>query len=296
MRALITGVTGQDGSYLAEHLADVGGWDVVGLVRGQRVERQEWLAELVPALRFVAGDLTDAGSLHRALAEHQPEVVFHLGAQSAPGVGWSQPVLTADVTGLGTLRLLDAVTATTPDAAVVVAGSLATHGPYGAAKLFTRAVCDDYRRRGLRVSVAVFGGHHSPRRGPEFLSRKVTRAVARIAAGRQQDLTLGSLSRRQDWGSAQEYAQLLPRLLDLPADDYVISTGIPYSAQEWVARAFAAAGLEWTDHVVTDPTLNQPTDVTVLSAPPDPRLRWLPQTSLDELIASMVHHDMRALV
>lgn len=290
MRALITGVTGQDGSYLAQQLTG-DGWDVIGMIRGQRTDRREWLAKLAPQLLFISGDLTDSASLYNAVDAVNPDVVFHFGAQSAPATGWQQPIMTADVTGLGTLRLLDAVARCAPDAAVVAAGSLATHGPYGAAKTFARAICADYRQRGARVSMAVFGGHHSPRRGPEFLARKVTRAAARIAAGQQHTITLGSLERRQDWGWSPDFTVVLPRLLDLPPDDYVMSTGVPYSTQDWVAMAFAAVDLDWRDHVVSDTGCDQPTDVPILSAPPDPRLCWKPRVDIAELAEWMVREE-----
>lgn len=294
MRALITGITGQDGSYLAEQLTG-DGWAVTGLVRGQRVGRREWLSRRAPGVMFADGDLTDAASLHRAVSSCEPDVIFHLGAQTSPAAGWTQPVMTADVTGLGALRMLDAVAACAPDAAVVVAGSLATHGPYGAAKTFARAICADYRDRGLRVSVAVFGGHHSPRRGPEFLARKVTRAVARIAAGKQSGLTLGPLNRIQDWGWAPDFMSVLPSLVTLPPDDYVISTGVPHSAQSWVQAAFATTGLDWLDHVTINESFGQPADVPAVTGQPDSRLDWKPRVDFADLVAWMVHEDMEGL-
>lgn len=291
MRALVTGATGQDGSYLAEHLTALG-YQVWAMIRGQDNPKQAWLAERMPGLRFVAGDLLDQPSLHAAVQEAKPDEVYNLAAISSPGLAWQQPVLTGEVTGLGALRLFEAVRVDAPDARVVQAASIATHGPYGAAKLFARTAAADYRTRGLHVSCAVFGGHHSPRRGLSFFARKVTHAAAQIRSGYMSHVELGSLARVQDWGNAVDFVHQLPHLAGLDPDDYVMSTGAPFSAQQWVETAFTVVGLHWRDHVVLRPELGNVTDVPVLSAAPDPRLGWQPDTDHVGLVRWMVEADL----
>jgi GDPmannose 4,6-dehydratase len=291
LRALITGCTGQDGSYLAEHLHKAG-YEVWGLIRGQDNPRREWLEQLVPGIVLVPGDLIDQPSLHDAVATCRPDEVYNLAAISSPSLAWKQPVLTAEVTGLGVVRLLEAVGVVAPKARVVQASSIANHGPYGAAKLFGHTVAADYRERGLHVSCAVFGGHHSPRRGRSFFSRKVTAGAAAIAAGRADRLELGSLTRVQDWGNACDFAAQLPVVASLPPSDYVMSTGDPRSAQEWVAAAFGCVDLDWREHVKTDMSLGNVTDVPVLSAAPDRRLGWEPDRDFTGLVRWMVEADL----
>jgi GDPmannose 4,6-dehydratase len=295
MKAFVTGITGQDGSYLAEHLL-AEGWRVTGLVRGQDNPKVAWLRSLVPTagerLRLINGDLTDDSSLRAALFGSEPDVIFNLGAISSPGMAWGQPVHTAEVTGLGALRLLQAMATIVPKAHFVQASTIAHHGPYGAAKLFAQTCVADFRERGFHVSCAVFGGHHSPRRGVSFFSRKVTRAAAEIADLRLDKLHLGSLKRRQDWGWADDFMAVLPRLAcDLPPADYVMSTGQPHSVERWVQLAFAHVDLDWHDYVTIDPLLGNVTDVPVLSAAPSSALNWRPRQDLTGLIATMVDAD-----
>lgn len=295
MKAFITGITGQDGSYLAEQLlAD--GWKVTGLIRGQDNPKAAWLRDLVPTagerLRLINGDLTDDSSLRAALFGSEPDVIFNLGAISSPGMAWGQPVHTAEVTGLGALRLLQAMATVAPKARFVQAATIAHHGPYGAAKLFAQTCVADFRERGFHASCAVFGGHHSPRRGISFFSRKVTKAAAAIADGRLDKLHLGSLQRSQDWGWAEDFMSVLPQLAcELAPGDYVMSTGHPHSVQRWVQLAFAHVDLDWRDHVVTDPRLSNVTDVPILSAQPSWELNWRPRQDLTGLIATMVDAD-----
>lgn len=297
MKAFVTGVTGQDGSYLAEHLL-AEGWDVIGLVRGQDNPKAEWLLNsviderMLGRLQLVAGDLTDDASLRMALSAYEPDVIFNLGAISSPGMAWGQPVHTAEVTGLGALRLLQAMVTIVPKAHFVQATTIARHGPYGAAKLFAQACVADFRERGFHASCAVFGGHHSPRRGVSFFSRKVTKAAAEIADGRVEKLHLGTLTRRQDWGWANDFMAVLPRLAcDLAPGEYVMSTGRPHSVQRWVELAFAHVGLDWHDHVILDPHFGNVTDVSVLSAYSSQSLHWEPRQDFEALIASMVDAD-----
>lgn len=295
--ALIIGASGQDGSYLAEHLIDLGYDNVYGLIRGAHEShpRYEWLSETIPRLQLIGGDLLDAGSLREAIWETEPDEIYNLGAVSSPGQAWQQPMLTAEVTGLGVLRLLEIVHSFDWGTRVVQAGSLATHGPYGAAKTYARAICADYRQRGLNVSVAVLGGHHSPRRAPCYFSRKVTKAVAAIAAGAAIKLKVGSLERMQDWGWASEFVRFLPRLAELEPDDYVISTGWPHSCLEWVEAAFKVVDLDWYDHVISDVRQGNVTDVPMISAQPDERLGWIPLDDFQHLVATMVMADVDAL-
>ena len=292
MKALITGITGQDGSYLAQHLVEKG-YEVWGLIRGQDNPKEDWLRSLVPTAKLVAGDLLDELSLHNAVCEIRPDEVYNFAAVSSPGLAWQQPVLTAETTGIGALRLFEAVRKCAPNARVLKAASIANHGPYGAAKLFAQTVAADYRERGLHVSCAVFGGHHSPRRGKSFFARKVTSAVARIRVDGVGGLTLGSLRRSQDWGWAPDFVKQLPHLLGIEPDDYVMSTADPHSAAEWVEEAFAVANLDWRDHVQFNPSLGNVTDVATLTAEPDPRLQWHPNQDFKGLIRWMVEEDGR---
>lgn len=297
MRVLITGVTGQDGSYLAERLA--GQHEVFGMVRGQWSQQQAWIAGLVPGLTLLNGDLLDQTSLIQALQAAQPDVVFNLAGISAPGLSWLQPELAGQVTGLGVLRLLEAVRIVAPGAHVVQASSIAVHGPYGAAKLYAAAVCRDYTERGFRVSQAVLGGHHSPRRSPEFLSRKVTLAVAAAAravggdAPEAEPLRLGPLTRSQDWGRATDFVAALEEIgyRDEPGE-FVVSTGQPHTSEEFVAAAYAAAGMYWREHVVHDDRYAQPSDVPSLTGQPDQRLAWRPDTDFVGLVRDLVLAEM----
>jgi GDPmannose 4,6-dehydratase len=303
VRALITGIFGQDGSYLAE-LLDHDGNEVHGLVHRHGDPRQARMTErLTPGVRFVEGDLTDTGSLIRAIEEADPEVIFHLGAVSAPAAGWVAPTAMAEVTALGTLRLLEATReAITGDVHVVTAGSIATHGPYGAAKTYSRAIAADYRARGMRVSTAVLGGHHSPRRSPMFFSRKVTLAAATIrhhldAGDHPKPLLLGPLARSQDWMDARDVVSALATIATLDeADDYVISTNEPHTCEAWAREAFAAVDLDWQEWVrAGEESLAQPTDVPTLSAWPT-LPHWRPVTDFGHLVKWMVEADSDRLI
>lgn len=290
MKALITGATGQDGSYLSQYLLDLG-YEVWGLVRGQDNPKGEWLLSVAPGIRIAKGDLLDELSLHTAVSSIMPDEIYNFGAISSPSLAWEQPILTAEVSGIGALRLFEAVRKCSPKTRILQASSIANHGPYGAAKLFAQTVAEDYRTRGLHVSCAVFGGHHSPRRGRSFFARKVTAAVADISAGVADRLILGSLDRVQDWGRAPDFVAQLPNLLKLDPDDYVMSTGDPHSAEEWVAEAFAVKDLDWHDWVTHDPSYGNVTDIAALTATPDPRLNWTPDTDFKGLIQWMVEEN-----
>jgi GDPmannose 4,6-dehydratase len=292
VRVLITGVTGQDGSYLAEQLYGCG-YEVFGLIRGQNNPRQEWIKKLVPSITLIEGDLLDQSSLYSALSIAMPDEIYNLAAISAPALGWKQPILTAEVTGLGTLRLLEAMTVVSPQAHFLQASSLALHGPYGAAKTFAQAIVRDYRERGYHASDIVMGGHHSPRRGTEFISRKVTRAAAMISVGKQSSLALGPLDRVQDWGWAPNFTRAMREITRRTPDTYVVSTGDPHSAKEWVQTAFECVNLDWQDYVVQDNAYRQPTDVPTLTAQPDIRLDWRPDRDFKGTIMAMVLADLQ---
>jgi GDPmannose 4,6-dehydratase len=317
-RALITGVTGQDGSYLAEQLG-AAGWEVAGLVHGQEEPKWEWVQDLVPHLRLIQGDLLDQGSLMRALAEATPDVVFNLGALTFVGTSWAQPVVTAEVTGLGCLRMLEAIRLTNPDIRFVQASSsemfgnagssrvplglespFAPYSPYAAAKVLAHHATVNYRESyGMHASAAIMFNHESARRGTEFVTRKVTKAVAAIAAGRQDHVTLGRLHPCRDWGWAPDYMRGLQLMaaLDEPSD-FVLATGESHSVAEWCDAAFSAAGLDWHDYVRHDPALCRPAEVDFLQGDASRArevLGWKPSVLFRELAALMVSHDMAAL-
>ena len=282
MRALITGVTGQDGSYLAEQLT-ADGWEVYGLIRGQRNPKREWIASLVPTMRLIDGDLLDQSSLQRALVESEPDVVFNLGALTFVGMSWDQPTLMTEVTGLGALRMLEAIRAINPRIRFVQASSSEQFGavrespqrettpfwprsPYGVAKLFAHHVTVNYRESyGIHASAAIMFNHESPRRGPEFVTSKVIHGALDIAAGATGPLRLGNLEARRDWGWAPDFMRALPLIAmqDQP-DDFVLATGEMHSVAELCELAFAWVGLDWRDHVVSDPALFRPADVNEL--------------------------------
>lgn len=308
MRYLVTGVTGQIGWYCAKNLAEAG-HKVFALVRGQRDP------VLPPNVEMVRGDLLDATSLIVALHVHRPDVVFNFGALTAIGQSWGTPELMSEVTGLGVLRLLDAVRVVDKDIRVVQASSadqfgdmaswdepadegtpFAPRSPYGVAKQFAHDMCVSYRQAyGMHISTAIQFNVTSPRHGTEFVIPKVAKAVAEIKQGRQKTLTLGSLNVIRDWGYAGDTARAYPLIAaeDLP-DDYVIATGQATSLKYLVERAFYTVGLDWQDHVVQDDaSLARPADVEVRvgdAGKARDLLGWAPTLTLDELIDVMVGH------
>lgn len=295
MRILVTGPFGQDGSYLIEQLDSE--HEIWALVHRHGDPRQEWLSHLAPGVQFVEGSLTDSGSLLAAVDDIRPETVFHLGAISAPAAGWSAPEDMGQVTALGTLRLLQAVRAIMgDDCHTIVAGSIATHGPYGAAKTYSSTIARDFRQQGQNVTTLHFGGHHSPRRARHFFGRKVTLGAARIAdtlaLGRTPDkLKLGPLNRSQDWMSALDAVSTLQLAMRLPGPgEHVVSTGDPHTSQQWVETAFAACDLDWREWVEQDNNFAQPTDVPSLTAMPT-FPTWLPLMGFQPLVQWMVDAD-----
>lgn len=315
-RALITGITGQDGPYLAAHLA-AAGWEVHGMVRGQPRRDRDEVQRLVPGLTLAEGDLLDQPSLHRVLAETEPDVVFNLAALTFVPLSFRQPVLTADVTGTGVIRLLEAIRITDPSIRLVQASSSEMFGnapespqheetrfcpasPYAAAKALAHHAVVNYRDSyGMHVSTAIMFNHESPRRGPEFVTRKISLGVAAIAAGRADSLTLGRLDTRRDWGWAPEYMAALPLIADRDTpDDFVLATGESRTVLEFAQAAFAAAGLDCARYVRSDPALFRPAEVTALEGDPAKArevLGWKAAIPFGEIARRMVMADMAAV-
>ncbi|HMV70325.1 MAG TPA: GDP-mannose 4,6-dehydratase, partial [Myxococcota bacterium] len=286
--ALITGVTGQDGSYLAELLL-ARGYSVYGLVRRSSSADAWRIAGIRDRLTLLDGDLLDQGSLLRAIEESAPDEVYNLGAQSFVGRSWREPVHTAEVTGLGALRVLEAVRALRPQARVYQAstsemygdlgdrpatadGPFAPRSPYGTAKLFAHTTAIAYRASyGMFVATGILFNHESPRRGVEFVTRKVCRAAARAAAGDPEPLRLGNLDARRDWGWAPDYVEAMWRMLQHERPlDLVVATGETRSVRDLCAAAYGCVGLDWRDHVRADASLLRPADIGALRGDPGP--------------------------
>ncbi|WP_283134076.1 GDP-mannose 4,6-dehydratase [Rhizohabitans arisaemae] len=325
-RALITGITGQDGSYLAEHLLREG-YDVWGLVRGQANPRVTRVRRLLEDIRFVGGDLLDQGSLISAVEKVQPDEVYNLGAISFVPLSWEQAELTAEVTGMGVLRVLEAIrvcsgisSSRSPKSGQIrfyQASSSEMFGqvrespqtertpfhprsPYGVAKTYGHFLTQNYRESyGMFAVSGILFNHESPRRGAEFVTRKVSLGVARIKLGLASELRLGNLDARRDWGYAGDYVRAMHLMVaaDRP-DDYVIGTGRTHSVRELVAAAFEAVGLDWERYVVFDQSLRRPAEVDLLCADPKEakaRLGWEPSVSFEDLVAMMVESDIALL-
>ena len=315
--ALITGITGQDGSYLAELLL-AQGYQVVGLLRRTSTTSIERIGHIQDRLTLVSGDLTDEVSLINLLREYRPREVYNLAAQSFVQVSWSQPVLTGETTALGVTRLLDAIRIVDPEIRFYQASSSEMFGrvrqvpqdeatpfyprsPYGVAKVYGHWITVNYRESyGLFAASGILFNHESPRRGLEFVTRKVTHGAARIAAGLQDELRLGNLDARRDWGYAGDYVRAMAAMLqrDEPRD-YVIATGQTHSVRELCEVAFGALGLSWEDHVVTDPSLLRPAEVDLLvgdATRAEHELGWRADVDFYRLIEMMVAADRAALV
>jgi GDPmannose 4,6-dehydratase len=325
-RALITGVTGQDGSYLAEHLLRLG-YEVWGLVRGQANPRMRELRRILGDIQLIRGDLLDQGSLINAVERVQPEEVYNLAAISDVAMSWEQAELTGDVTGVGVLRLLEAIRVYSGISASrsVPSGQIRFYqasssemfglaekspqneetpfhprSPYGVAKVYGHYLTQNYRESyGMFAVSGILFNHESPRRGPEFVMRKITLNAAKIKLGYEQHLRLGRLNVRRDWGFAGEYVRAMHLMLAQDeAIDYVIGTGIAHSVEELADLAFRAVGLNWKDHVTahpTDPSLIRRAEIEELYADPTlarQRLGWEAKVSFDELITMMVEADL----
>ena len=313
--ALVTGITGQDGGYLAERLL-AEGWDVHGLVRAGD-GATAGLRERCPGVVLHEGDLTDDASLARAVAAARPDEVYHLGGISSVAFSWQHPVVTAEVVALGTARLLAQVRRAQdggPQVRVVLAASAEIFGdpatvpqdettpvaptsPYGAAKAHAHALAAVSRAQGLGVSSLVLYNHESPRRPPTFVTRKITQGAARIARGLQDELVLGNLDARRDWGWAPDYVDAMVRAARHPeARDYVVATGQAHTVREFVAAAFARAGVEdWHGRVRVDPAFVRPADAATQVG--DARrareeLGWAPTVAFEELVGRMVDVDL----
>jgi GDPmannose 4,6-dehydratase len=312
-RAFITGITGQDGSYLAELLLTQG-YDVVGMVRRSSTLNFERIAAIQDRITIVQGDLLDEGSLLNVLREHQPTEIYNLAAQSFVQTSWGQPVLTGETTALGVTRLLDASRAVAPDARFYQASSSEMFGkvvevpqrettpfyprsPYGVAKVYGHWITVNYRESyGMHASSGILFNHESPRRGLEFVTRKITHAVARIKHGLQEKLALGDLHPERDWGFAGDYVKAMWLMLqqDEPGD-YVVATGHTTSVQRFCELAFSAAGLDWQEHVFQDPKFMRPAEVDLLIGDPSKAkeiLGWEPQTPIERLVEQMVESDL----
>src|SRR5574338_835684 len=281
-KALITGITGQDGSYLAEFLLGKG-YQVVGVVRRTSHDSYERIGHLLDRVTIVAADLLDQHSLTQVLQEHRPDEVYNLAAQSFVPASWSQPVLTGEFTALGVTRILEAIRLAHPRARFYQASSSEQFGkvqetpqrestpfyprsPYGVAKVYGHWITVNYRESYDLFAVSgILFNHESPRRGIEFVTRKVTDGVARIKLGLARELRLGNLDARRDWGFAGDYVDAMWRMLQQPAaQDYVIGTGTTHSVRELVEAAFRHAGLDWNRHVVVDPRFIRPAEVDLL--------------------------------
>lgn len=312
--ALITGITGQDGSYLAEHLI-ANGYKVYGLVRGQNNPKLGMLTSLVPELELVEGDILDQSSIIAALEFTQPDEVYNLAAISFVALSWKQPVLTGEITGLGVTRVLEAIRTVNPKIKFYQASSSEMFGkvretpqsektpfyprsPYGVAKAYGHYITVNYRESyNMFACSGILFNHESPRRGLEFVTRKITNSVARIKLGKQQDLVLGNLDSKRDWGFAGDYVRAMHLMMqqDKP-DDYVIATGETHSVKEFCQLAFDAAGLDWKKFVKSDKKFFRPAEVDLLvgdASKAKKVLKWEPSISFAELVQKMVESDLK---
>ena len=315
-KALITGITGQDGSHLAEFLLEQG-YEVVGMVRRTSTVRFDRIRHIQDRLTLVPGDLLDEISLIHLLREHRPQEVYNLAAQSFVQTSWSQPVFTGEVTALGVTRVLDAIRIVDPGIRFYQASSSEMFGkvqevpqrestpfyprsPYGVAKVCGHWITINYRESyDLFATSGILFNHEGPRRGVEFVTRKITDAVARIHLGLQQELRLGNLDSQRDWGWAPDYVRAMWLMLQQPEpDDYVIATGETHSVREFCQIAFAHVGLDWEGHVVLDDRFVRPAEVDLLIGDPSKareKLGWSPTVSFPEMVRRMVDNDVRLL-
>lgn len=314
--ALITGVTGQDGSYLAEFLLDKG-YRVSGLVRRASTPNTSRIDHLAGKITLIPGDLLDGDSLVDAVIAAAPDEVYHLAAQSDVGLSFRQPILTAEVNALGTVRLLEAIRREAPAARVYHASTSEMFGnatqspqsettpfhprsPYGSSKVYAHHMMVHYREAyDLFTSCGICFNHESARRGHNFVTRKVAREVARIAAGQSEFFSLGNMLARRDWGWAPDYVRGMWQMLQHEQPlDFVLATGVSHSVQDLVEAAFAVVGLPWQQHVKTDPSLHRPTEVDHLRGDASLARRvlgWQPTVSFEQLIEQMVRAELALL-
>ena len=322
-RALITGITGQDGYYLSELLLSKG-YEVHGMIRGQNNPKQQTLQRELPGVKFIEGDLLDQASLMNALHKTQPDEIYNLAAISFVALSWNQPELTGEITGLGALRMLEAIRLTagaSPSRSKSGAGvkfyqasssemfgkvretpqnemtPFHPRSPYGVAKAYAHYITVNYRESyGLFACSGILFNHESPRRGPEFVTRKITLAAARIKLGLQDELLLGALEPRRDWGYAGDYVRAMYLMLQqAKPDDYVIGTGETHQIKEACEAAFSRLGLDWKQYVRSDEQFMRPAEVDLLIADASKarrKLRWKPKVSFQQLIETMVDSDL----
>ncbi|MFC1653736.1 GDP-mannose 4,6-dehydratase [Patescibacteria group bacterium] len=312
-KALITGITGQDGSYLAELLLEKG-YDVYGLTRRTSTPNYDRIKDIVDKITLVQGDLLDQHSLTSAIKDIEPDEVYNLAAQSFVPTSWNQPVLTGEFTALGVTRILEAVRLAKPDTKFYQASSSEMFGqvretpqnestpfyprsPYGVAKVYGHWITVNYRESyDLYATSGILFNHESPRRGLEFVTRKITHAVARIKLGKQKVLKLGNLDSKRDWGYAKEYVEAMWLMLqqDSP-DDFVVGTGETHSVEEFVKASFDVVDLDWQKYVEIDPAFIRPAEVELLVADPkktEKKLGWKFSTNYKKLAEIMVKEDL----
>jgi len=315
-KAMITGITGQDGSYLSELLLEKG-YQVYGMVRRSSVENFDRIEHIKDKLRLIQGDLTDQSSLDEAIKTVKPDEVYNLGAQSFVPTSWNQPVLTADVDGLGVTRILGAIQKHKPDTKFFQASSSEMFGkvrevpqtettpfyprsPYGVSKTYGHYITVNYRESyGIFACSGISFNHESPRRGLEFVSRKVTDGVARIKLGLAKSLSMGNLDAKRDWGFAGDYVKAMWLMLQQEKpEDFVIATGETHNVKELIQTAFSYVGLDWEKYVVVDRKLLRPAEVDFLVGNPakaKKKLGWKPEVSFKQLVEMMLDADIKLL-
>lgn len=314
--ALITGITGQDGSYLADFLLSKG-YNVVGMVRRSSTVTFERIQHIQDDITIIQGDLHDQSSLVDVMEQYQPEEVYNLAAQSFVPTSWNQPVLTGEVTALGVTRILEAIRLANPKGRFYQASSSEMFGkvrevpqrettpfyprsPYGVAKVYGHWITVNYRESyNLYAVSGILFNHESPRRGQEFVTRKITYGAARIKLGLAKELRLGNLEARRDWGYAGDYVEGMWLMLQQgQPEDYVLGTGTTHSVKEFCEAAFGYLGLDYQDYVVQDPRFYRPAEVDLLVADPckaNEQLGWMPRVSFDELVRLMVDVDLKRI-
>jgi GDPmannose 4,6-dehydratase len=315
-KALITGITGQDGSYLAEFLLGKG-YDVVGMLRRSSTENFERISHIQQDLTLAPGDLLDGASMFQVLREHEPDEVYNLAAQSFVQTSFGQPVLTGETTALGVTRMLDAIRMVNPTMRFYQASSSEMFGkvrevpqhedtpfhprsPYGVAKVYGHWITLNYRESyDMHASSGILFNHESPRRGLEFVTRKITDGVSRIKHGLATELRLGNLDAQRDWGYAGDYVEAMWMMLQQDiADDFVVCSGETHSVREFCQVAFDHVGLDWEQYVVVDPQFYRPAEVDLLIGDHSKAtevLGWTPKTGFDDLVRMMVDADMDRL-
>ena len=316
MRALITGITGQDGSYLADLLLEKG-YEIYGMVRRSSVEKLDRIEHIRNRVKFVQADLLDQLSIISAVRQADPDEVYNLAAMSFVPTSWSQPVLTGEFTAIGVTRMLEAIRLVNKNIKFYQASSSEMFGkvrqnpqnentpfhprsPYGVAKVYGHYITVNYRESyGIFAASGILFNHESPRRGLEFVTKKVTNAVAKIKLGLAESLYLGNLDAKRDWGYAKDYVEAMWLMLQQGSpDDYVISTGETHSVKEWVEASFSCLDLDWEKYVKMDEKLLRPAEVDLLigdSTKARDKLGWKPQVNFEGLVKLMVEHDYNEL-